>query len=159
RGGLKLAAALDQFHIAVEDRVCLDVGSSTGGFTDCLLQHGARRVHAVDVGAGQLDWKLRNDARVVVHEGINARYLQADQIGEPHSGGGRVQRVSPLCPILGRWASSPSPAPPPPPGWFRSCWSGWNAGTFVCASTRPPPPTRIAPPACRASRCRRAATW
>jgi 23S rRNA (cytidine1920-2'-O)/16S rRNA (cytidine1409-2'-O)-methyltransferase len=83
RGGLKLAAALDHFHIDVADRVCLDVGSSTGGFTDCLLQHGARRVHSVDVGAGQLDWKLRNDPRVVVHEGINARYLQANQIAEP----------------------------------------------------------------------------
>ena len=82
RGGLKLAAALAHFQCLLEDRVCLDVGSSTGGFTDCLLQHGARRVHAVDVGAGQLDWKLRNDPRVVVHEGINARYLQADQIGE-----------------------------------------------------------------------------
>jgi 23S rRNA (cytidine1920-2'-O)/16S rRNA (cytidine1409-2'-O)-methyltransferase len=83
RGGLKLAAALHHFHISVKDRVCLDVGSSTGGFTDCLLQHSAGRVHAVDVGAGQLDWRLRNDPRVVVHEGINARYLQADQIGEP----------------------------------------------------------------------------
>ena len=59
------------------------MGASTGGFTDCLLQHGALRVHAVDVGAGQLDWKLRNDPRVVVHEGINARYLQAEDIGEP----------------------------------------------------------------------------
>jgi 23S rRNA (cytidine1920-2'-O)/16S rRNA (cytidine1409-2'-O)-methyltransferase len=83
RGGLKLAAALDHFHITVEDRVCVDVGASTGGFTDCLLQRGARLVHAVDVGAGQLDWKLRNDPRVVVHEGINARYLQPEQIGEP----------------------------------------------------------------------------
>ena len=83
RGGVKLAAALDHFHISVADRVCLDVGSSTGGFTDCLLQHGARRVHAVDVGTGQLDWKLRNNPRVVVHEGINARYLEAGQIGEP----------------------------------------------------------------------------
>ena len=83
RGGLKLTAALDHFHIDVSDRICLDVGSSTGGFTDCLLQHGARRVHAVDVGAGQLDWKLRTDSRVIVHEGINARYLDANQIGEP----------------------------------------------------------------------------
>ncbi len=83
RGGLKLEAALDHFQIPVEDKVCLDVGASTGGFTDCLLQHGARRVYAVDVGAGQLDWKLRGDPRVVVREGVNARYLRPEDIGEP----------------------------------------------------------------------------
>jgi 23S rRNA (cytidine1920-2'-O)/16S rRNA (cytidine1409-2'-O)-methyltransferase len=82
RGGIKLAAALEEFGIAPSGRVCLDAGSSTGGFTDCLLQRGAARVHAVDVGAGQLDWKLRNDARVVVHEGINARHLRFEDIGE-----------------------------------------------------------------------------
>jgi 23S rRNA (cytidine1920-2'-O)/16S rRNA (cytidine1409-2'-O)-methyltransferase len=82
RGGLKLAAAIESFSVKVEGRVCLDVGSSTGGFTDCLLQHGALRVHALDVGSGQLDWKIRNDPRVVVHEGVNARYLQAAEIGE-----------------------------------------------------------------------------
>jgi len=75
RGGWKLAAALDHFRIEVTGRVCLDVGSSTGGFTDCLLQRGAARVWAVDVGRGQLDWKLRNDPRVIVCEGVNARYL------------------------------------------------------------------------------------
>jgi 23S rRNA (cytidine1920-2'-O)/16S rRNA (cytidine1409-2'-O)-methyltransferase len=83
RGGQKLAAALDQFQIAVEGRTCLDVGASTGGFTDCLLQRGARKVYAVDVGAGQLDWRLRNDPRVVVREGLNARYLSLDDLGEP----------------------------------------------------------------------------
>ncbi len=82
RGGYKLAAALDGFGVSVEGLVCLDVGSSTGGFTDVLLQRGAARVHAVDVGAGQLDWKLRNDPRVVVHEGVNARELRFDEIGE-----------------------------------------------------------------------------
>jgi len=82
RGGVKLAAALDGFGIDVTGCVCLDIGSSTGGFTDCLLQRGASRVHAVDVGSGQLDWKLRNDPRVVVHEGINARHLEFGQIGE-----------------------------------------------------------------------------
>jgi 23S rRNA (cytidine1920-2'-O)/16S rRNA (cytidine1409-2'-O)-methyltransferase len=82
RGGLKLAAALDGFAIDVTGRVVMDVGASTGGFTDCLLQRGAARVHAVDVGAGQLDWKIRNDPRVVVHEGINARHLQPENIGE-----------------------------------------------------------------------------
>jgi 23S rRNA (cytidine1920-2'-O)/16S rRNA (cytidine1409-2'-O)-methyltransferase len=82
RGGVKLEAALDGFGIAVAGCVCLDIGSSTGGFTDCLLHRGAARVHAVDVGLGQLDWKLRNDTRVIVHEGINARNLQFEQIGE-----------------------------------------------------------------------------
>jgi 23S rRNA (cytidine1920-2'-O)/16S rRNA (cytidine1409-2'-O)-methyltransferase len=83
RGGLKLAAALDRFAIDVAGRVCLDIGSSTGGFTDALLQAGAARVHAVDVGVGQLAWKLRTDPRVALHEGINARELEPSQIGEP----------------------------------------------------------------------------
>jgi 23S rRNA (cytidine1920-2'-O)/16S rRNA (cytidine1409-2'-O)-methyltransferase len=83
RGGFKLAAALRHWNIDAAGRVCLDVGASTGGFTDVLLQAGAARVHAVDVGAGQLDWRLRTDARVVVHEGINARHLSSDDIGEP----------------------------------------------------------------------------
>jgi 23S rRNA (cytidine1920-2'-O)/16S rRNA (cytidine1409-2'-O)-methyltransferase len=82
RGGLKLEAAVDRFNIQVAGRVCLDVGSSTGGFTDCLLQRGAARVHTVDVGAGQLDWKLRTDSRVVLHERVNARYLRYEDIGE-----------------------------------------------------------------------------
>jgi 23S rRNA (cytidine1920-2'-O)/16S rRNA (cytidine1409-2'-O)-methyltransferase len=82
RGGLKLVAALDHFAIEVTGRVCLDIGASTGGFTDCLLQRGAARVHAVDVGSGQLDWKIRNDPRVVVHEKLNARYLRGEDIGE-----------------------------------------------------------------------------
>ena len=73
RGGEKLDAALDELRLDASGRVCLDIGSSTGGFTDCLLQRGAVRVYAVDVGKGQLEWKLRNDARVVVMEGINAR--------------------------------------------------------------------------------------
>jgi 23S rRNA (cytidine1920-2'-O)/16S rRNA (cytidine1409-2'-O)-methyltransferase len=83
RGGTKLAAALDRFAIEVAGRVCLDIGSSTGGFTDALLQAGAARVHAVDVGVGQLAWKLRTDPRVVLHEGVNARELEASLIGEP----------------------------------------------------------------------------
>ncbi len=82
RGGLKLEGALRDFSLDVRGKVCLDIGASTGGFTDCLLQHGAARVHAVDVGKGQLDWKLRQDKRVVVHEGINARYLKPEDIGE-----------------------------------------------------------------------------
>ena len=75
RGGYKLAAALDHWAMDVTGWRCLDVGASTGGFTDCLLQRGAAKVWAIDVGHGQIDWKLRNDPRVVVQEGINARYL------------------------------------------------------------------------------------
>jgi 23S rRNA (cytidine1920-2'-O)/16S rRNA (cytidine1409-2'-O)-methyltransferase len=80
RGGLKLEGALRHFDIDVNGFVIADFGSSTGGFTDCLLQAGAARVHAIDVGTGQLDWRLRNDPRVVVHEGLNARYLTADSL-------------------------------------------------------------------------------
>jgi len=82
RGGLKLEAALQHFHISAAGKICLDVGSSTGGFTDCLLQHGAARVYAIDVGTAQLDWKLRNDPRVVVHEQVNARYLSRREVPE-----------------------------------------------------------------------------
>jgi len=81
RAGLKLEGALEDFHLSPRDRVCLDVGSSTGGFTDCLLQHGARKVFAVDVTVDQLDWKLRNDPRVVTVE-KNARYLKPEDIPE-----------------------------------------------------------------------------
>ena len=82
RGGHKLQAALDHFKIEVSEKTCLDIGSSTGGFTDCLLQAGARRVHCIDVGENQLEWKLRSDPRVVCKEGLNARYLKASDLGE-----------------------------------------------------------------------------
>src|SRR5216117_2575181 len=82
RGALKLEAALDHFHIDVHGKIALDIGSSTGGFTDCMLQRGAEKVYAVDVGYGQLDWKLRNDPRVVVFEKTNARFLTRDQVQE-----------------------------------------------------------------------------
>jgi len=85
RGGMKLVAALDQFAIDPAGLVCLDVGASTGGFTDVLLSRGAARVYAVDVGHGQLAWKLRNDPRVVVLERTNARHLTREQIPEPPS--------------------------------------------------------------------------
>ena len=75
RGGLKLEAALREFQIDVSGFTCLDVGASTGGFTDCLLQNGAKKVFAVDVGHNQIDWRLRNNERVEVREGVNARYL------------------------------------------------------------------------------------
>jgi 23S rRNA (cytidine1920-2'-O)/16S rRNA (cytidine1409-2'-O)-methyltransferase len=81
RGGLKLEAALDRFGIMVSGRACADLGASTGGFTDCLLQRGAARVHAVDVGYGQLHPKLRADPRVAVHERVNARHIGADLLG------------------------------------------------------------------------------
>jgi len=83
RGGLKLAHGLAHFALSPEGRVCLDIGASTGGFTDVLLANGAVRVHAVDVGHGQLAWKLRSDPRVVVHERMNARHLAPEAIGEP----------------------------------------------------------------------------
>jgi 23S rRNA (cytidine1920-2'-O)/16S rRNA (cytidine1409-2'-O)-methyltransferase len=80
RGGFKLEKALRQFHVDVQDKVALDVGASTGGFTHCLLAHGARQVYAVDVGYGQLDWKLRNDPRVIVFEKRNIRYLEVTDL-------------------------------------------------------------------------------
>lgn len=83
RGGLKLEAALEAFHPRLEGAVCADVGASTGGFTDCLLQHGAARVYALDVGHGQMDSSLRSDPRVVCLEGINARTLAAGFFPEP----------------------------------------------------------------------------
>ena len=85
RGGVKLAAALDAFDLCPEGLTCLDVGASTGGFTDCLLQRGARIVYAIDVGYGQLDARLRSDPRVVVRERVNARNLSAEHVPEPAS--------------------------------------------------------------------------
>jgi 23S rRNA (cytidine1920-2'-O)/16S rRNA (cytidine1409-2'-O)-methyltransferase len=82
RGGLKLEAALREFQIDVSGLNCLDVGASTGGFTDCLLQHSAQKVFAIDVGHNQIDWRLRNDPRVEVREGVNARYLRLEDF--PH---------------------------------------------------------------------------
>ena len=83
RGGLKLEKALKHFDVSVEGKVCTDVGSSTGGFTDCMLQNGARKVYAIDVGRGQLDWKLRQDPRVVCMEKTNIRYVTPEDLGEP----------------------------------------------------------------------------
>lgn len=83
RGGLKLEKALRDFGVKPEGYVCSDSGASTGGFTDCLLQQGAKKVFAIDVGYGQLDWKIRSDPRVVVMERTNIRYVTAEQLGEP----------------------------------------------------------------------------
>ena len=83
RGGLKLQKALQVFPLTLTDKMCIDVGASTGGFTDCMLQHGAKHVYALDVGYGQLDWKLRNDERVTVLERTNARYMDPGWFTEP----------------------------------------------------------------------------
>ncbi len=82
RGGLKLEKALGEFDISVKNKIALDIGASTGGFTDCLLQFGAKLVYAVDVGYGQLDWKLRNNPKVLVRERVNARYLSREVVDE-----------------------------------------------------------------------------
>ena len=82
RGGLKLEKAMECFDVSVTDKVCMDIGASSGGFTDCMLQNGAKKVYAVDVGHGQLSWKLRNDTRVVVMEKTNIRYVKPEDIGE-----------------------------------------------------------------------------
>lgn len=83
RGGLKLEKAMTRFGLLLDGKVCMDVGSSTGGFTDCMLQNGAVKVYAVDVGHGQLAWKLRNDSRVICMEKTNIRYVMPEQIPEP----------------------------------------------------------------------------
>ena len=82
RGGLKLEKAIDKFGVNVQDAVCMDIGASTGGFTDCMLQNGAMKVYSVDVGHGQLAWKLRNDERVVCMEKTNCRYLTREAIAD-----------------------------------------------------------------------------
>ena len=82
RGGLKLAKAFECFNLNVQGKICADVGSSTGGFTDCLLQNGAAKVYAIDVGRGQLDWKLRGDSRVICMERTNVRYLKKDDLAQ-----------------------------------------------------------------------------
>lgn len=83
RGGIKLEAALKEFRIDPEGEIAVDIGASTGGFADCLLRSGAAKVYAVDVGYGQLDWKLRQDPRVIIREKLNARYIKPEDIGEP----------------------------------------------------------------------------
>jgi 23S rRNA (cytidine1920-2'-O)/16S rRNA (cytidine1409-2'-O)-methyltransferase len=128
RGGGKLEAALVAFPIRVEGRVCADVGASTGGFTDCLLQHGAAKVYAIDVGKGILHWKLRSDARVVVMEQTNARYVGF--LLEPVSLvtiDASFISLKILLPVVKGWL--PSPLPPSP--------SGRGAGGEVLALIKP----------------------
>lgn len=83
RAGIKLEAALEKFDVSVQGKICLDIGASAGGFTDCLLRHGAAKVYAVDVGTAQLHWKIRQDERVIVRERVNARYLDSAAVPEP----------------------------------------------------------------------------
>lgn len=83
RGGLKLEKAMNNFGVSLDGKVCMDVGASTGGFTDCMLQNGAVKVYSIDVGYGQLDWKLRNDPRVVCMEKTNIRYVLPEDLQEP----------------------------------------------------------------------------
>jgi 23S rRNA (cytidine1920-2'-O)/16S rRNA (cytidine1409-2'-O)-methyltransferase len=120
RGGEKLEAALTAFPIRVEGRICADVGASTGGFTDCLLQHGAARVYAIDVGKGLLHWKLRTDPRVIVMEGTNARFVESlpEPLGLVTIDASFIS-LKILLPVVKGWTSSSSPAPsehplPPP---------------------------------------------
>ncbi len=82
RGGLKLEKAIDEFNININNKIAIDIGASTGGFTDCMLKNGVKKVYAIDVGYGQLDWNLRNDDRVIVKERTNIRYVEKDDIGE-----------------------------------------------------------------------------
>jgi 23S rRNA (cytidine1920-2'-O)/16S rRNA (cytidine1409-2'-O)-methyltransferase len=113
RGGEKLEAALTAFPIQVESRVCVDVGASTGGFTDCLLQHGALKVYAIDVGKGILHWKLRSDPRVLVMEETNARYVES--LPEPVSLvtiDASFISLRILLPVVNIWLSSPLPPSP-----------------------------------------------
>jgi 23S rRNA (cytidine1920-2'-O)/16S rRNA (cytidine1409-2'-O)-methyltransferase len=119
RGGQKLLTALDHFQIQVRGMVALDVGASTGGFTDCLLQAGALRVYAVDVGYGQLHWRLRNDSRVVVMERINVRHAGPDLIPEP------VDLVVMDCSFI-----SLTKVLPPCLHWIQP-------GAFICALIKP----------------------
>ena len=120
RGGEKLEAALLAFNVPLSGRVCADVGASTGGFTDCLLQHGAAKVYTIDVGQGILGWKLRQDPRVVVMESTNARYVE--RLPEPVSlvtVDASFISLKILLPVLARWfapALPPAPSPPSPSG-------------------------------------------
>ncbi|MBC8509342.1 MAG: TlyA family RNA methyltransferase [Anaerolineales bacterium] len=115
RGGEKLLAAFNEFDLDVGGRVCADVGASTGGFTDCLLQHGAERIYAIDVGKGILHWKLRKNPRVVVMEETNARFVE--NLPEPVSFvtiDASFISLKILLPVIKDWTSPPPPLPPSP---------------------------------------------
>src|SRR3990172_8339346 len=115
RGGEKLDAALEAFGIDVSGLTCADVGASTGGFTDCLLQHGAQKVYAIDVGKGILHWKLRNDPRVVVMEETNARFVESlpEQVSLVTVDASFIS-LKILLPVVKKWIGPNPPAPPFP---------------------------------------------
>ena len=156
RGGLKLAHALATFGLSPEGLVCLDVGASTGGFTDVLLAHGAVRVHAVDVGHGQLAWRLRSDPRVVVHEKTNARHLTAAIIPDPigalvcDASFIGLRTVLPaglaLC-VQGAWAVALI-KPQFEAGWAARAWCATRRCMRRCASA-----FATGGPGCPAGRC------
>lgn len=146
RGGLKLEKAVERWPIRLEGAVCADIGSSTGGFTDCMLQRGAEKVYAVDSGYNQLDWRLRSDPRVVCMERTNARYLTGEQIPEPLDFFSvDVAFISlrlilpPMRPLCGRgprrcaW-SSPS-SRPAGKRWAKKGWFGTRRSIWRCWST------------------------
>lgn len=117
RGGEKLEAALEAFEMDVRGSTCADIGASTGGFTDCLLQHGAARVYAIDVGQGILDWKMRRDSRVVVMEGINARYIdRLPEAVELITIDASFISLRVLLPVVKNWFSTVADTPPTMPG-------------------------------------------
>ncbi len=143
RGGEKLEAALMAFPVRVEGRVCADVGASTGGFTDCLLQHAAAKVYAIDVGKGILHWKLRSDRRVVVMEETNARYVE--QLSEPVSLvtiDASFISLKILLPVVKGWFQPPSPLRGTPPISLRDAsrspkWGETEGGREVLALIKP----------------------
>ena len=145
RGGLKLEKAMALWPIRLTGKVCMDVGASTGGFTDCMLQNGAARVYAVDVGYGQLAWKLRSDERVVCLERTNARYLSHEIIPEePDFASIDVSFISlklilpAVASVLrqeGRWSASSSPSSRPVGRrWVKRAWSVTRRSTGRCWS-------------------------
>ena len=146
RGGLKLEKAMELWPIRLEGAVCADIGASTGGFTDCMLQNGAEKVYAVDVGYNQLDYRLRTHPKVVCMERTNARYLTREQIPEPLDFFSvdvsfiSLNLIFPAVrPLMGRGArgsvsSSPS-SRPERTRWAKRAWSGTRQSTWRCWST------------------------
>ena len=157
RGGLKLEKAMAEFPITLTGLVCMDVGASTGGFTDCMLQNGAKKVYAVDVGYGQLAWSLRTDPRVVNLERTNARYLSAEQVPEPidfFSVDVSFISLSLILPAVrpllsktpGRCASSSPSSRRAGRRWGRRAWSGTRRCTRRSSKRSSPSPWRTAIP-------------